>query len=123
MTRNSVRCSQWLVGAGRTERLAEVPSLCFAKLIDWREWGFVWPAVFLAIPMVLAKGTGRERAGALTTGLALIAYSSIFYFTNWPVPQHIYVAYDRLLEHLAPMAVLILIMAYVRLGGATPTIV
>lgn len=103
------------------ERLQEVLSLCFIKMMDWNQWGLLWPAYLVAIPLILIEGTRRERAGVLATTLALIAYTSLFYFTNWPVSEHISVAYDRLLEQLAPMAVLVLVMAYVRLRSSTLT--
>jgi len=101
------------------ERLREVPSLCFVRLTSWNQWGLLWPAFLVAVPIVLIEGTGRERAGALATALPLFAYTALFYFTNWQVSEHISTAYDRVLEQLAPMAVLVLVMAYVRLCGAT----
>ena len=99
-------------------RLLEVPRLCLDRLIDFHEWGLLWPAFLLAIPIVLIAGQRREKMAVLAAGSALASYTSIFYFTNWDVFQHISTAYDRLLSQIAPLVVVILVMAYVRLRDA-----
>src|SRR5580658_1432001 len=99
-------------------RLLEVPQLCLDRLIDFNECGLLWPAFLLAIPIVLIAGQRREKAAVLVAGSALVSDTSIFYFTNWDVFQHISAAYNRLLSQLAPLVVVVLVIAYVRLRGA-----
>jgi hypothetical protein len=66
---------------------------------------------------VLIAGQRRQKAAVLAAGLAVVSYTSIFYFTNWDVFRHIVTAYDRLMSQLAPLVVVVLVMAYSRLQG------
>ena len=99
-------------------RRLEVPTLCLDRLMDFSQWGLLWPAFLLAIPIVLIGGQRREKAAVLAAALAVAAYTSIFCFTNWDVFKHIITAYDRLMSQLAPLVVVVIGMAYMRLQGA-----
>ena len=97
--------------------LWEVPKTCARFMFDRAEWGFFWPAFFVAVGILLWRGRRREIAIAGGTLLALASYTSIFYFTNWEFHLHIEQAYTRLLSQLAPVAAVLIVTAYVSLAS------
>jgi hypothetical protein len=98
--------------AGAWSRLWEVPRICAHFMLDPAEWGLFWPVFFFAVPILVWKGGRREIAMAGGTLLALATYTCIFYFTNWELHLHVEQAYSRLLCHLAPAAVVLVVIAY-----------
>ena len=100
------------------EHLLDVPRMCIQQMLNVSEWGVFWPSFLIAVIAVFCTGAWRERAVAGGTTVALAAYMSIFYFTNWDVSLHISQAFSRLLVQLAPSAVLIIGVAYSRLRGS-----
>jgi hypothetical protein len=102
-------------------RLVAVPRLCLPYIIDPNEWGVFWPAVGVAVAILVWMGGKQERGLAIGTVLAGACYTGIFYFTNWDIKIHIEQAYTRLLSHLAPAAAISLAAAYGLLfWGRTP---
>jgi hypothetical protein len=101
-------------------RAAILPGAALPYVIRTADWGLLWPAFAVAAGVVLYAGSRNERvvAGACTCGLA--AYTLIFLFTNWDMPAHIDNAYTRLLEHLAPAAVLTILFGFNRLWNGRP---
>jgi hypothetical protein len=100
--------------------LGPVARLCLNMLGNPLDWALLWSAFLLAFLTLLALGSLKERCLAAATAGAIVAYSAIFLFTNWPVEVHIPNAYDRLLIHLAPAAAVSAVLAYAR---AVPDVV
>lgn len=94
-----------------------VPKICLAYLMNFRGWGFLWPAMGLAVIILLVIGRRSERLLALATMASLAVYTMIFDFTTWDIRNHIATAYDRLLIQLSPLAVVVIGIAIVRLSG------
>jgi hypothetical protein len=90
-------------------------ALCLRALLDLRDWAFLWPAFFVAAAILAVRGAPRERCLALATATALAMYSGIFLFSNWTLEVHVPNAYPRLLVHLAPPAVVTILIGYARM--------
>jgi hypothetical protein len=96
-------------------RVPRVSSLCFSRLTDFSHWGLFWLAFLLAMAVLVLRGTASESALAMAAALALVAYSSVFLFTNWsPVELHLNNASDRLALQLAPPSCLVIAMGFER---------
>ena len=95
----------------------EVPLVCLGHLLDRREWGLFWPGFFVAGAVLLLSGNARQRLIALGSGVAILLYTSIFYFTNWNYKLQIDQAYDRLLCQVAPVAALCIGAAFAKIVG------
>ncbi len=105
------------------EAFARIPlvlRICLVKTLSPRRWGLLWPAFGAAGTVLLLRGTVREKALALATAAAALAFMLPFLLTNWSVELQIDQAYPRLLEQLAPAAVSVVVFGYVRAMGETP---
>jgi hypothetical protein len=75
-------------------------------LLNFREWGLLWPAFAVALLMV-ARTAPRSSAMPIAAAalLAVFADASTFLYTNWPDPRlHLDQAFPRLLAQVAPLA-------------------
>jgi hypothetical protein len=95
-------------------RLPTVFRLCLVKTLSPRRWGLLWPGFALAGLILVARGTPRERALVAFTAAAAVALALPFLLTTWPLELQIDQAYPRLLEQLAPTAVVGLVLALCR---------
>jgi hypothetical protein len=94
------------------QRIPEVGRLCATELARIPQWGFFWPAFGIASVVALFRAPRRQKAVALASLLALVAYSALFLLTNWPVELHVAQAYGRLLAQIAPAAGITLLAGY-----------
>jgi hypothetical protein len=90
-----------------------VPTFCAKYIVDRGEWGLLWPAFFLSACFVLLFCRRFQKAVALGCLTSVAAYTGIFYFTNWDYKWHIELAYNRLLIQIAPVALVVCVMALV----------
>ena len=93
-------------------RIPEVARLCLGEMLNWRHWAIVWPLFLLAAIYVAVYLRGKIPLVAFGTVLTLIAYGSIYLFTNWTVKVHLDNSFDRLLAQLIPAALVTLGAAF-----------
>ncbi|MFY9550174.1 MAG: hypothetical protein WAU32_03410 [Thermoanaerobaculia bacterium] len=96
-------------------RIPEVGRLCLKAMFDPLEWGLLWPAFFAGGWVLLRRGAAEERWMVVATAGAMLLYTTIFLFTNWPLELHIQQSWNRLLSHIAPAAVVAAVLGYARL--------
>ena len=99
-------------------RLPLVARVCLVKLLSPRRWGLLWPAFGLAGIVLFLRGTSTEKSLVAATASAAIVLATVFLFTTWPLELHIDQAYPRLLEQLAPAAVVCLVIGFGRAEGS-----
>jgi len=95
-------------------RLPAVIRLCLVKALSPRRWGLLWPAFALGGVVLLFRGATREKALVAFVAAAAVALALPFLFTTWPLDVQIDQAYPRLLEQLAPAAIVAATIAYRR---------
>jgi len=99
-------------------RLPLVARVCLVKMLSPRRWGLLWPAFGLAGIVLFIRGTSTEKSLVAATASAAIVLATVFLFTTWPLELHIDQAYPRLLEQLAPAAVVCLAIGFGRAEGS-----
>jgi hypothetical protein len=95
---------------------ADIPAASAQYLLDLRTWGLLWIAFVPSAILVAWRGTAIQKALTIGAVGALLAYTAIFYFTNWDFQYHLKTAYPRLLEQLAPAAAIVVLAAWTLLG-------
>jgi len=98
-------------------RIPHVARTCLAKALVPRRWGLLWPAFAASALVLLRRGRGLERAVAVATGAAAVLLAAPFLVTTWPLDLQIDQAYPRLLEQLAPAAVAVAVLGWIRAGS------
>lgn len=94
------------------ERVVEVASRTLTEMANVGRWGLLWPAFAAGAVLLLLRRDATRRALAASALVAVALYASIFLFTNWPVAIHMQLALDRLLSQVAPLAVLVVVSAF-----------
>ncbi len=89
--------------------LPPIFGLCIRELLDADYWIFLWAAFPIAAIVVAARGSRLERVLAAGCVLVLGGEAAIYLFTTWDVPTHIQSSYTRLAEHVAPIAMVVLV--------------
>ena len=95
-------------------RIRHVARLCFEAALPPRRWGLLWPAFAAAALVLLRRGSALERCLAGATAAAGAILIAPFLFTTWPLELHVAQAYPRLLEQLAPAAVAVAVLGWIR---------
>ncbi len=92
---------------GRTPVIAQA---VLSHLIDWKNWGVLWPTSFLAgLWVVTRPHRNHLLALPVLVFLPICLYSSIFFFSAWPsFVTHLDSSFPRLLLHVSPAAVLMI---------------
>jgi hypothetical protein len=98
-------------------RLPRVIRPCLVKTLSPRRWGLLWPAFAAGGAVLFVRGTTREKTLVAFVAANVVVLALPFLFTTWPLEVQIDQAYPRLLEQLAPAALVGIVLAYRRALG------
>jgi hypothetical protein len=88
-------------------RLRAIDHALLAHFRSWQHWELMW--LFVALGLVaFVTSAGRQRSLALLWGLffwQLGVYTGIYLFSPYDITWHLTTSLDRVLLHLAPLAV------------------
>lgn len=102
-------------------RSAEVAGRTLVEMANVSRWGLLWPAFAAGAVVLLLRPDPVRRTLAACALLAVGLYVSVFLFTNWPVALHMQLALDRVLSQVAPLAVLVVVSAFLADEGEVGT--
>ncbi|HKQ79064.1 MAG TPA: hypothetical protein VJ810_35545 [Blastocatellia bacterium] len=82
------------------------------ELLNWRDWGPLWVAVFAAALLLIAN-QNRERRIILPAAvfLPIALYAGAYIFTRWDLLIHLTNSFPRLLIHVSLVAMLMVAVA------------
>jgi hypothetical protein len=106
-------------------RLVPIGASVLAEMTTMSNWGIFWAVVAIAVFRVLTRrdelvssqitGTRQARPSAILVGavfLPIILYASTYVFSAWPsYIDHVNASLPRLLEHVVPVAFLVIGLA------------
>ncbi len=96
--------------------LGLIPEICggvIREFLRWHKWGILWPG-FVCAAFLAIRSSNRAVTAVLLPSvfLPIACYSGIYLFSAWsPVTVHISSSFSRLLLHVMPTALLLIVLA------------
>jgi hypothetical protein len=119
---NMPKVSHYISASIHPERLSIIITEFVRQMINVQNWNLVWIAYMLAC-ITWAFGSGRKNSAWIFLLLSisqLLVYVGVFMVTNTDTIGHIRGVFDRLLIHLAPIAIFFTALVVGGLKGHVP---